>query len=342
MPDSKRDSNDSGGMARTLLPLLLGAAALDVTEGEEDGGGEGEALDGGGTAAAAFELGFKEPDAEEGLLLAGEAAGEGDAAADFGIVRDCEEERRLDGGEALGEPAGAPLDLSAAFGATPPLLPPVIAAACLAVCPVRGPTDSGFLLPSRLRREAAFACTGTGGWRASSRDAEEEEARLGGGEEDVLNAAEDCCAVVLVVAEAPTDSGVLDRRGGDAAGDEDAWGGAMTGAVAVVEVGVGETESGGVVAVEDAEEVGEQASPPGACAPVAAVGDGFHGTCNKLPPASLSYTTRPWQHEQYGKEEEAAISGKRNQRKKRENTERRKWIVAVVCWNRCPSRRVVR
>lgn len=228
LPDSKRDSKDSGGIAAALLLLPLGKVALPAAEGETEGGG-GNALDGGGTAAAAAaspaelekaELVLKEPDAEEGLLLGGEAAGEGAAVApaDRGIVRDWEEERRFEGGEALGEPAG-PLVFNKALGVAPPLLLPVIATACLAACPVRGPTDSGFLLPSRLRREDGFtgACTGTGGWRAPSL---EEEARLGGGEEEVLNAAEDCCAVAG--AETPMARGVLDRRG-DAAGDEGAW-----------------------------------------------------------------------------------------------------------------------
>ena len=232
MPDSKRDSKDSGGIAAALLLLPLGPAeALPAAEGETEGGG-GEAFDGGGTAAAAradpadpekAELVLKEPDADEGLLLGGEAAGEGAAVAptDRGIVRDWDEERRFEVGEALGEPAGPP-PRSDTLGVAPPLLPPVIAAACLAACPVRGPTDSGFLLPSRLRREDVFtgACTGTGGWRAPSL---EEEARLGGGEEEVLNAAEDCCALVLpALAETPMARGVLDRRGGDAAGDEGA------------------------------------------------------------------------------------------------------------------------
>jgi len=282
-----------------LLLLPLGEVALPAAEGEVQGGG-GDAFDGGGTAAAAAsptepenaELVLKEPDAEEGLLLGGEAAGEGAAVApaDRGIVRDWEE-RRFDGGEALGEPAGPPARSANALGVAPPLLPPVIAAACLTACPVRGPTDSGFLLPSRLRREDAFtgACTGTGGWRAPSL---EEEARLGGGEEEVLNAAEDCCALVLpALAETPTARGVLDRRGGDAAGDEGAW--FWPGAQVDVGagVGVGDRESGGVA--EEEEEEGEQ-SPPGDCAPAAAADGGFHGRCNKLPPASLSYTSRPW------------------------------------------------
>ena len=56
-------------------------------------------------------------------------------------------------------------------------------------------------------------------------------------------------------------------------------------------VGAGDKESGGVA--EEEEEEGEQ-SPPGDCAPAAMDDGGFHGMCNKLPPASLSYTSRPW------------------------------------------------